>query len=202
MLNTISSGEVFGNDIELEINLICNEDDLSISGVKMEIEDLAYTLVRGINSTTDQAVGLKDCEAVIILDQLTRDEEETEESWLKRNCDMLSSRIKAIDYCCKPTVKVLIAGQGPVNTGLSAALKDIKNIDKKNIITMPRLIENQAKALLAKKVKVNTSDVVDVIVWGDNEKYHCDISQAKVHNHDGPIWGPPSYSRLATLLVS
>lgn len=203
LMKHIAEGEIFGETQELTINLLGENNELEmLGGLQMEVVDLAANPTRGVNVSCNATEALKDCEAVIMLDQLTRQEEETEESWLRRNADLFIARIRVIDQVCKPTVKILIAGNGPINTSLFMILKEMKNIDKKNIITMPRLLENQAKALLAQKVKVKTSDIVDVIVWGDNEKYFCDINQARVHNHDGPIWGPPSYSRLANILVN
>lgn len=203
LMHSLASGEVFGAEQELAINLLGSSEDLvSLEGLKMEAIDLACNQLREINVTADDTAALQDCEAVIILDELTRNEDEDDESWLKRNSEMFVSRIKSIDSCCKKDVRVLVASSGPVNTALYLMLEEVKNIEKRNILTVPRLIENQAKALLAKKVKVKTSDVVDVIIWGDSECYFCDINQARVHNHDGPVWGPPFYSRLATLLVS
>ncbi|XP_067934402.1 putative malate dehydrogenase 1B [Watersipora subatra] len=202
MLNAIASGEVFGSDTELTVNLLGSEEDIdSLKGVSMEAMDLARNLLRRFNVFSNPEEALRDCEAVIVLDQLIRQEEEAEDSWLKRNAEMFVQRIKDIDRVCKPTAKVLLAGGGPTNTSLYLMLECVKNIDKRNIVIMPSLIENQAKAILARKLKVKTSDVVDVIIWGDNEKYFCDTTQARVHNHDGPIWGPPSYSRLANILI-
>ena len=203
LINDIAAGEIFGENQELTINLLGEDhDNQMLSGMQMEVVDLATNPTRGVVVSSNAREALKDCEAVIMLDQLVRDEEEPEYAWLRRNADMFINRIRVIDEVCKPTVKVLIGGNGPINTSFFMMLKEVKNIDKKNIITMPRLVENQAKAILASKVKVKTSDVVDVIAWGDNEKYFCDINHARVHNHDGPIWGPPSYSRLATIQVS
>ena len=203
LLNSIASGEIFGSDCELTINLLGTNDDIdSLNGVAMEAMDLSRNPLRGVNVSANMEEALKDCEAVIVLDQLSREDEEAEDEWLRRNVDMYVERIKVIDVCCKQNVKVLLAGGGPVNTCLYEMQQHIQNIDKKNVIAMPSLVENQAKAILARKVKVKTSDVVDVVVWGDNENYFCDTNHARVHNHDGPIWGPPSYSRLANILVS
>lgn len=202
LLNTIATGEIFGEEQELAINLLGKEDELeSLAGIEMEVVDLARNLVRGITVSSQADIALNGCEAVIVLDQLTREEEESEESWLNRNANMLIDRIKVVDVICKQNVKVLVAGNGPINNSLYMIQEHITNIDRHNVIAMPRLIENQAKAIIAGKVNVKTSDVVDVVIWGDNEKYFCDINQARVHNHDGPIWGPPSYSRLANILV-
>lgn len=203
LLNSIASGEIFGTEQELVVNLLGNDDELAqLNGMQMEVMDLAHNVLRGVTVTSDPKEAFAACEAVIMLNQLMREDGEPEDIWLKRNIDNFVNCIAVMDELCKPTVKVLIAGIGPINTSLYVVLQHIKNIDKKNIITMPRLIENQAKAIIAQKVHVKTSDVVDVITWGDNQHYFCDLDKARVHNHDGPIWGPPSYSRLANILVS
>lgn len=202
LLDSIASGEIFGKESELIINLLGKEDEIdSLRGIQMEAIDLSRNPLRGITVSSDAEKALEDCEVVVMLDQLSREEDEPEDVWLKRNADLFVDRIKAVDRLCKKNVKVLLAGQGPINTSLYMVQEAVQNIDKCNVIAMPRLIENQAKAVLARKVKVKTSDVVDVVIWGDNESYFCDVKQARVHNHDGPIWGPPSYSRLATILV-
>lgn len=204
LLSTLASGEIFGKDQDLTINLLGNETQQQLlQGTAMEMTDLAWNTLRSVTVTTDDEEALRDCEAVVLLDQLDRIADEEESVWLRRNADMFVSRMKVIDKVCKQNVKILIAGNGPINTSLYMIHleAELKNVTVKNIIAMPRLIENQSKAVLAHKVKVKTSDVVDVIVWGDNEKYFCDTNLARVHNHDGPIWGPPSYSRLTNILV-
>lgn len=203
LMTELASGEILGQDNELTIHLLSFPDQTELmNGLKMEMEDLAHNLLRNVVVTTDQKEALRDCEVVIMLDELSRNEEESEDAWLRRNADMFVDHVKVIDDVCKPNVKVLLAGLGPINTAAYMMAMELKNIGARNIITAPRLVENQAKALLARKLKVKTSDVVDVIVWGDNENYFCDTLGSRVHSHDGPIWGPPFYSRVASLLVS
>ena len=90
-----------------------------------------------------------------------------------------------------------------------------EKIPKQNIVTMSRVVERRAKAVIGEKLKVsdlvhdtttsilnnlvslqvNSACVVDVIVWGNqNGQHFIDVNRGRVHEYDGAVWGPPWFS--------
>ncbi|XP_061659999.1 putative malate dehydrogenase 1B isoform X3 [Syngnathoides biaculeatus] len=63
-------------------------------------------------------------------------------------------------------------------------------------------LENEARAAIASKLKVRTSEVTDVIVWGDvGDRFYIDLQRANVFNYNGPIKGPPFFSQPVLEIV-
>ena len=61
MLFRLASGEIFGRDTEVELQLLELEQALpALKGVKMELEDCAFPLLTKIITTTDPNVAFKD----------------------------------------------------------------------------------------------------------------------------------------------
>ncbi|XP_068446421.1 putative malate dehydrogenase 1B isoform X2 [Clinocottus analis] len=57
-------------------------------------------------------------------------------------------------------------------------------------------VENEAKAILAKKLRVRPSDIKNVIVWGNiSGSFYIDLQRAKVFNYNGAIKGPAFFSQ-------
>ena len=165
----------------------------------MEITDLSLPLVRETSVGTVPSDSLKDTQVVIVLDEVEKNGSEPLKSWLKRNKDHFENLGKIINEQADKDVKILIAGDGPVNYNANVVIENCPKILPANIVALSRTLENQAKALVAQKLRVNSAEVVDVVVWGDPatewSDNFVDVSNARVHNYDGAVWGPPFYSR-------
>ena len=203
MLNAIGKGEVFGKGTEIALHLLDSNDKLeSLEGLKMEGEDLAHELLRDIVVTSDMKEAFKNCSAIVLLDDLTRNSDEDKASWVKRNAAHFSAYAKVINEVALKNVIVLLTGNGPINTNTYMMIKNAPNIPRQNFVGLSRRIENNAKAVVAERLKVNTSGVVDLIVWGNvNGERYIDLSRSRVHGYDGAIWGPPSFSLPAPEMI-
>ncbi|KAK3106523.1 hypothetical protein FSP39_021842 [Pinctada imbricata] len=81
-------------------------------------------------------------------------------------------------------------------------IQSAQNIPKQNFVGMSRLLENHAKSVVADRLGVNSSGVVDLIIWGNvNGGNYIDISNCRVHGYDGAIWGPPFFSLPAKEMI-
>lgn len=202
LLNSIGQGKVFGENTEIIFHLQDSSENMEVvEGVKMETEDLAHGLVRGIELETDIKAAFKDCDAILLLDDILQGDM-TKEEWIKANADRFISYAKAIDEVAKKTVKVLIAGYGPVNFNAFIMIKNAPSVPRQNIAAMSRMTENRYKAVIADRLKVNTAGVVDLIVWGDpNGGHYADVGICRVHGYDGAIIGPESFSVSAPEMV-
>ena len=90
----------------------------------------------------------------------------------------------------KKSTKILVCSQ---NGNINAAVISnyAPSISKYNICALSRLNENRAKAEVARKLNVNSSGIIDLIIWGNpgNEDY-IDISKSHVRGYDGALWAP------------
>lgn len=195
LLGSLCRGEVFGEDVEMVVHLFDNTGKQEyLEGVKMEVQDMAYGLVRGVKVDTDVKDAFRDCSAIILLDEILQGSK-TKEEWIKENCKHFVNYAKVIDEVAKKSVKVLVAGAGPVNFNVAMMVKNAPSIPRQNFIAMSRLVENCAKSIVAERLKVSTVCVVDLIVWGNpNGVHYIDVSKSRVHNYDGAIIGPSSFS--------
>lgn len=196
MVHAIAKGDVLGPDTEVSMCLLGQNDQLdTLNGLQMEAFDLGCHLLRKINVTTNTSEAFRDCSAIIILDEIEKTEEESKEEWLKRNHDYFVEYAKIINTVAKKDVRVVIAGNGPVNFNASMMIKNAPDIPRQNIVASSRMVENHAKALIAERLKVNSAGVVDIVIWGNaNGSHFVDVTEGRVHGYDGAIWGPPSYS--------
>ena len=89
-----------------------------------------------------------------------------------------------------------------MNFNCQMMIEACRTISRYNIVAVPRLVENHAKAILAERLRVNSAGIVDVIIWGNvNSTVFVDVGKARVHGYDGAIWGPPSFSLPVTQTV-
>lgn len=195
MIKAACSGEVFGADTEVSLCLLGSDSDLeTLAGTEMEAFDLALPLLRKIHVTSDPHEAFNDCSVIVIFDEVVKNEEERE-LWLRRNAEHFINYAKIINDASKPDVRVIIAGDGPLNFIASMMVKNAPRVPRQNIVACPRQFENEVKATLAQKLGVNSAGIVNTIIWGNiNGSHIIDIEGARVHGYDGAIWGPPSFS--------
>ncbi|ELT90762.1 hypothetical protein CAPTEDRAFT_150393 [Capitella teleta] len=196
MIKAACSGEVFGADTEVSLCLLGSDSDLeTLAGTEMEAFDLALPLLRKIHITSDPHEAFNDCSVIVIFDEVVKNEEEERELWLRRNAEHFINYAKIINDASKPDVRVIIAGDGPLNFIASMMVKNAPRVPRQNIVACPRQFENEVKATLAQKLGVNSAGIVNTIIWGNiNGSHIIDIEGARVHGYDGAIWGPPSFS--------
>lgn len=195
MLDSLTRGDVVGSNVELNVRLFDKSEKKEyLEGVQMETEDLAHGLLRGITVETDITEAFRDCSIIILLDEIPQGEK-TKEVWIKENSEFFVNYAKIIDKVAKKSVKVLLAGAGPVNFNATMMIKNAPSIPRQNIVAMSRLIENHAKSIAAERLKVNSAGVVDLIIWGNPYgEHYVDVSKSRVHGYDGSIIGPESFS--------
>ncbi len=203
MIDAIARGELLGEKTEVALHLYdANASPDELNGLELEGTDLASGLLRQVTVASSAEEAFRNCSVIILLDDVVREEEETREDWYRRNADIFTAYAKEIEPVACKDVKVVVAGHGPNNFNAYILIQHAPGISRQNIVAVPRLLENQAKAVLSERLQVNSAGVVDVVVWGNPAgKYFLDVSHARVHEYDGAIWGPPSFSLPVTEMV-
>ncbi|KAK6970038.1 malate dehydrogenase 1B [Biomphalaria glabrata] len=197
LLHSISTGQVLGPKVELVIHLLVNsEEDLEqVMGTAMEAEDLALSLLRDVKVFTEAEEAFKDCQIIIFLDEIQRQEDMTMRKWYIQYMALFTFYGEIIDKKALRNCKVLVCGNGPINFNATILARSAQKIARQNVVAVASVVENQAKSVIGEKLNVNPAGVVNLLVWGNiNAKRHLDVSKCQVHGYDGAITGPSWYS--------
>lgn len=201
VLNSLLSGEIFGPEQDLSLTLLDTaENQEALSGVVMEVEDCAWGLLRNISQTSNIAGAFKDADMILVLDADCSTEDV---DVLVQNATVYKQYAEMIDAGAKRNAKILVCGKTG-NLFASVISAFAPSIQKNNIYALSRLQENRAKAVLARKLKVNSYGITDLIVWGcPGNDGLFDISMSKVKGYEGAIWAPhiETFSRSVVEMI-
>ncbi|MDP8213448.1 MAG: malate dehydrogenase [Candidatus Zapsychrus exili] len=186
LLFRIASGQMFGQDTEIHLNLIELVPALgALKGVVMELDDCAFPLLKAITQTADPSIGFKDVDWALLIGSVPRKEGMARKDLININSNIFSIQGKAIAEHAKKTCKVLVVGN-PCNTNAYIAKEVAKNIPKENFFALTMLDQSRASALLAEKADVSVSVVQNLIIWGNHSAtqypdfYNATINGQKV----------------------
>ncbi|KAF3706311.1 putative malate dehydrogenase 1B [Channa argus] len=144
-----------------------------------------------------------EADIIILLDEMwsaDNDEENESEVEKKKKVKEISERYQEygqlINARANKEVKVIVTGDSFANLRCSLLVEKACFIDSCQFVTMATQLENEARAILANKLRVNASDIKDVIVWGNiSGSFYIDLQRAKVFNYNGAIKGPSFFSQ-------
>ncbi|XP_077368463.1 putative malate dehydrogenase 1B isoform X3 [Festucalex cinctus] len=198
LIPSLLSAEVLSQASAISLHLLDlegNEEELE--SLKMETEDLALPLLHQVTIHTDLQEAFQKAEIILLLDdRLSEDAKDAQpHQKIKALADLYTEYGRLIEARANGDVKVIVSGGSLVNLRCSFLLKAC-SIDSSHFVAVATQLENEARAAIANKLKVRTSEVTDVIVWGDvGDGFYIDLQRAHVFNYDGPIKGPPFFSQ-------
>ena len=132
LLFRIASGEMFGKDTKIHLNLLELEQALpNLEGVKMELDDCAFPLLASITTTSDMAVAFKDVDWALLVGSVPRKAGMERADLLNINGGIFTKQGKALDENAKESCKVLVVGN-PCNTNALIAKSVCKRLSSKN----------------------------------------------------------------------
>jgi len=169
LLFRIASGQMFGPDVAVELSLIELERALpALEGVKMELQDCAFPLLKSIHCTADLNEGFKDADWSLLVGSVPRSKGMLRKDLLEINGKIFVGQGKAIADNAKSDSKVLVVGN-PCNTNCLIALAQAKSkMESSNFFAMTMLDENRAKAQLALKASVGVDQIDSMNIWGNH----------------------------------
>ena len=168
LLFRIASGEMFGPDQPVALNLIEITPALdALKGVAMELDDCAFPLLTEIVQTDDPAVGYKDVNVACLVGAKPRGPGMERADLLQGNGKIFQPTGQAIAEHAADDVKVAVVGN-PANTNALIAAANAEGVPTDRFTAMVRLDENRAKTQLAQKAGVPVSEVRNLAVWGNH----------------------------------
>jgi len=168
LLFRIASGAMFGPEQPVILHLVEIEPALpALGGVVMELQDCAFTLLKGIVPTADLAEGFADVNWALLVGSVPRKAGMERKDLLGINGKIFIGQGKAIEKNAAADVRVLVVGN-PCNTNCLIAMNNARGVPARRWFAMTRLDENRAKMQLALKARVDVTSVTNLAIWGNH----------------------------------
>lgn len=181
LLFRVASGQMFGPNTTVDLNLIELEPALpSLQGVRMELDDCAFPLLRNVVCTSDLNEGMKDVNWAVLVGAVPRKAGMERSDLLKINGGVFTAQGKAINDNAASDVRVFVVGN-PCNTNALIAMHNAPDVPRDRFYAMTMLDQYRAESQLAIKAGVNVSDVSHMVVWGNHSAtQYPDFYNAKI----------------------
>lgn len=182
LLFRIASGQMFGPETEVELQLIELEAAIpALKGVAMELDDCAFPLLKKIVCTSDYAQGFKDVNWAILVGSVPRKDGMERADLLKINGGIFTTQGKAIAAHGAKDVRVFVVGN-PCNTNALICMNAATGVPSDRFFAMTMLDENRAKSQLAQKAGVDVTAVTNMAIWGNHSAtQYPDFYTAKIN---------------------
>ncbi|CAM6095179.1 unnamed protein product [Calypogeia fissa] len=157
----------------------------SLNGVKMELIDAAYPLLKGVIATTDVVEAVKDVSVAIMVGGFPRKEGMERKDVMAKNVSIYKSQASALEQHASKDVKVLVVAN-PANTNALILKEYAPSIPEKNITCLTRLDHNRALGQIAERLNIPVSTVKNAIIWGNHSSsQYPDVHHAVVSTAEG-----------------
>src|SRR5579885_2243313 len=182
----IASGSLLGPDQPVILHLLEIPPAMgALGGVVMELDDCAFPLLHGVVQTDDPNVAFGDVNFALLVGSRPRTKGMERKDLLEANGGIFTVQGKALSDNAAPDVRVLVVGN-PANDNCLIALNNAPNIDPGRFTAMTRLDHNRAKAQLAAKCGVLSSEVTRMTIWGNHSAtQYPDVFHARVGGKSG-----------------
>jgi malate dehydrogenase len=187
ILPRIASGQVFGADQPVVLHLIEIEAALpALQGVAMELQDGAFPLLEGIETTSDLDRGFDGVSWALLIGSVPRKAGMERKELLGINGKIFVGQGKAIEKNAASDVRVLVVGN-PCNTNCLIAMSNAPAVPRDRWFAMMRLDENRAKSQLAQKAGVPWREVTNMAIWGNHSNTQFpDFFNARIGGRPAP----------------
>ena len=107
----IASGQMFGPETDVELNLLELEHTLpSLKGVAMELDDCAFPLLKKVVTTADMNIAMKEVNWAVLVGAVPRKDGMERSDLLKINGGIFTAQGKAINDHAASDVRVFVVG--------------------------------------------------------------------------------------------
>lgn len=178
----VASGQMFGQDTEVELNLLEIPPVLpSLDGVKMELEDCAFPLLKKVTTTSDVNVAMKEVNWAVLVGSVPRKEGMERSDLLNINGKIFTTQGRAINDHAASDVRVFVVGN-PCNTNCLIAMNNAPDVPRDRFYAMTMLDELRARSQLAMKANVDVTAVTEMTIWGNHSStQYPDFYHAKMN---------------------
>ncbi|KAE9619151.1 hypothetical protein Lal_00047894 [Lupinus albus] len=152
----------------------------SLNGVKMELVDAAFPLLKGVVATTDAVEACTGVNIAVLVGGFPRKEGMERKDVMSKNVSIYKSQASALEKYAAANCKVLVVAN-PANTNALILKEFAPSIPEKNISCLTRLDHNRALGQISEKLNTQVSNVKNVIIWGNHSStQYPDVNHATV----------------------
>ena len=173
LLTRLASGETFGSDVKVNLNLVEVPQVVSrLEGSRMELEDCGFNTLGTVKSFSDMNEASGDIDWALLVGSIPRGitingkKIEERADLLKINGGIFTEQGKALGENAKADAKILVVGN-PANTNALIGCTHGNN-DSQTWMAMTALDANRAKAQVANKCNLEISDIKKMTIWGNH----------------------------------
>ena len=193
LLTRLASGETFGKDTKVNLNLVEVPQVVSkLEGSRMELEDCGFNALGEIKSFSDINEASGDIDWALLVGSIPRGitingkKIEERADLLKINGGIFTEQGKALGENAKQNAKILVVGN-PANTNALIGCTHGNN-STQTWMAMTALDSNRAKAQVASKCNVAISDIKKMTIWGNHSPtMYPDLDNAEINNESVSI---------------
>jgi malate dehydrogenase len=184
LLFRIANGDLLGKNTPIALHILDIPEAIdALEGVRMELEDCAFPLLKEIRIGTDPQIIFQKVDYAILVGAKPRGPGMERKDLLRENGKIFIEQGQALNEVASEDVKVFVVGN-PCNTNCLIAMHNAPRIPKKNFMAMTRLDQNRAVSLLAQKANAEASEVSNVAIWGNHSATQVpDFVNAKIRGH-------------------
>ena len=189
LLFRIAHGDLLGYDQPIALHILEIPQALHIlEGVKMELTDCAFPLLKEIRIGSNPLEMFEDVDVALLVGAKPRGAGMERADLLKDNGKIFVEQGKALNAVAKKNALVLVIGN-PCNTNCLIAMNNAPRLPRKNFHAMIRLDQNRATYQLASKANVDLTSVTNVIVWGNHSSTQVpDFFNARINGEPIKKW--------------
>ncbi|MCL9685094.1 malate dehydrogenase [Legionella maioricensis] len=182
LLFRIASGQMFGANTEVELNLLELEPALpALEGVAMELDDCAFPLLKRVVCTADMNKAMDGVNWALLVGSVPRKQGMERSDLLQINGGIFTKQGQAINDNASDDVRVFVVGN-PCNTNCLIAMHHAKDVPNDRFYAMTTLDELRARTQLAKKAGVDITAVTEMTIWGNHSAtQYPDFYNAKIN---------------------
>jgi malate dehydrogenase len=181
LLFRLANGEVFGDD--QPVNLTIKEVPEfvgTLEGVKMELEDCAFPLLRDVVLTDTDTEAFRGANWALLVGASPRKPGMERKDLLAENGASFRDQGKAINSTGAQDIRILVVGN-PCNTNCLIAMHHAPDVPRDRWAALTRLDENRGKAQLAIKSGHLVSEVTRMTIWGNHSAtQYPDFEHARI----------------------
>ena len=181
LLFRIASGAMLGPDTPVILQLLEVTPALgALGGVKMELDDCAFSPLVDVITTDDANVAFGDADIALLVGAMPRKDGMERSDLLSANGGIFKPQGSAISANAKKNIKVLVVGN-PANTNSLIAMHNAPNTDPRQFTAMTRLDHNRAISQLAQRVNKPVTSIKKMTIWGNHsttqypDLFHCEV---------------------------
>ncbi|EFN59784.1 hypothetical protein CHLNCDRAFT_29326 [Chlorella variabilis] len=181
LLFMLASGEVFGRDQPIQLQLLGSERSReALEGVAMELEDSLYPLLREVQLGIDPRQVFEGADWALLIGAKPRGPGMERKDLLDINGQIFAEQGRALNDVASRDCKMLVVGN-PCNTNALIGMANAPDLPKRNWHALTRLDENRAKCQLALKSGKFYTSVTNMTIWGNHSTTQVpDFVNAKI----------------------